>query len=315
MDSNHQAARAPEAHVEPSPDPRYVWSRKDSTEDYPRSQPDPALDAPIGVNSVDKRDEGGTAEQSLRSPPRLQPCRGQDGTRVAALADTTALNETGGNAETTLLRDHSEGHGGQSSRVAQEGHGGLAAGTVKQEQQGSASKGAAAATDTKFLAQQQPAGSGENMRRRKKHVAATVAQNLGSIHAASASDANNNCAVRDNWGSVFIVGGGRRRRRPAVRQRPSEIEETPAARRAQVRDIVVYILVESGSTRLYRRQPIFLVPHRTEQTCRHACAALGLSLVMRRNIIATHILAHHSSSFPRNWAVYPPNNFASACEF
>jgi len=44
------------------------------------------------------------------------------------------------------------------------------------------------------------------------------------------------CAVRDNWGSVFVVGGGRRRRRPPAKQRSAEMEETPAARRAQVRE-------------------------------------------------------------------------------
>lgn len=43
-----------------------------------------------------------------------------------------------------------------------------------------------------------------------------------------------NRAVRDNWGTVFVVGGGRRRRRTVVRHRSVEVEETPAARRAQV---------------------------------------------------------------------------------
>ncbi|CAM9607220.1 unnamed protein product, partial [Ectocarpus sp. 12 AP-2014] len=43
-----------------------------------------------------------------------------------------------------------------------------------------------------------------------------------------------NRAVRESWGTVFVVGGGRRRRRTVVRQRSVEVEETPAARKAQV---------------------------------------------------------------------------------
>ncbi|CAM9136044.1 unnamed protein product, partial [Hapterophycus canaliculatus] len=68
-------------------------------------------------------------------------------------------------------------------------------------------------------------------------VPAALAHGLRDVHgdqAAFVSGATNNCAVRDSWGSVFIVEGGRRRRRLTMRQRSSEAEETPAARRAQV---------------------------------------------------------------------------------
>lgn len=46
--------------------------------------------------------------------------------------------------------------------------------------------------------------------------------------------------VHEKWGSVFVVGGGQRRRRASVRRRSVEVEDTAAARRAHVRQCVVY---------------------------------------------------------------------------
>ena len=41
--------------------------------------------------------------------------------------------------------------------------------------------------------------------------------------------------MHEKWGSVFVVGGGQRRRRASVRRRSAEAEDTPAARKAHVR--------------------------------------------------------------------------------
>lgn len=43
-----------------------------------------------------------------------------------------------------------------------------------------------------------------------------------------------NSVVHEKWGSVFVVGGGQRRRRPPVRNRSTGLDDTPAARKAQV---------------------------------------------------------------------------------
>lgn len=64
-------------------------------------------------------------------------------------------------------------------------------------------------------------------------------QNQERTQERSRSVANN--VVHEKWGSVFVVGGGQRRRRAPLRQRSGGgTEDTPEARKAQVKDLSVF---------------------------------------------------------------------------
>lgn len=62
----------------------------------------------------------------------------------------------------------------------------------------------------------------------------SLAQEAQARRRLSRRVPNENAALCDKWGKVFIIEGGRRRRRLRLRHRTSKVDDSPAAKRVQV---------------------------------------------------------------------------------
>lgn len=145
-----------------------------------------------------------------------------------------------GDGVQTKERGFGEDEQSQSDRKACQGQPATAKSHLQEEDDGFCNRasGQAAPRTAQAAAASGPAGAAETERARPREAngfyissnkgsrAASVAPPAPSRttttvkrhHQGGGGRAEPDCAVRDNWGSVFVVGGGRRKRRPPVMQ-------------------------------------------------------------------------------------------------
>lgn len=215
-------------------DAQYARFPNDSTELSEGTSLGPVRDTPVGILSG-KPHMDDNFNESLRSPPRL-PLTARARTRADPV-DTTSKQDDGSTPLKQPLLPANKRECGEMFGDAKETYNSLVAASTRQGIV--LVEGGPTSTEMKHGGHQPRGGPSESMPRATPAV--TITHRLGSNHRNSpattlCASSNSGRAVQDNWGSVFVVGGGRRRRRSAVRRRSSEAEETPATRRAQVRN-------------------------------------------------------------------------------